>query len=131
MDKIFLESTEREELIDITHLVQEKVDQNGWDSGALVLFCPHTTAALTVNENADPAVVDDMTSYLRKMIPAKAGFAHVEGNSDAHIKTTLIGPSLTLIVEEYVVQLGTWQGIYFFEGDGPRRRQVWVQFLQA
>lgn len=129
MEKIAVNTNEREELIDITNLVQKKVTDKNWEEGILLLFCPHTTGALTINENADPSVTDDMTNYLHKMIPQQGGFNHSEGNSDAHIKSTLIGPSLMLIVNQRQIQLGTWQGVYFFEGDGPRQRHVWMKFM--
>lgn len=132
MEKIEIHTTEREELKDITRLVMDVVKKKDWVRGALVIYCPHTSAAITVNEAADPCVASDMLGYLHKMIPQKnAEFCHSEGNSDAHIKASLIGPSVTVIVEDRALTLGTWQGIYFFEGDGPRRRSVWLQFLPA
>ena len=121
----------REGFVDFTRAVREALHDQGWQSVALLLFCPHTTAALTINEAADPSVTADMTAHLRTLVPRSQAFTHAEGNSDAHLKTTLIGPSLMLIVEDGEPRLGTWQGIYLFEGDGPRSRSVWLQFLPA
>lgn len=130
MEKIEFHTTEREELLDITRLIMNVVKSQDWQKGALVVYSPHTSGALTVNEAADPCVVSDMTGYLHKLIPQEhEDFCHSEGNSDAHLKATLIGPSLMLIIEDRAIQLGTWQGVYFFEGDGPRKRNVWLQFL--
>ena len=131
MQKISINTRSREGFMDITRAVRETVRAKGWRSGALLLFCPHTTAALTINEAADPSVTADMTAHLRSLIPQSPAFTHAEGNSDAHLKTTLIGPSLMLIVEDGDLRLGTWQGIYLFEGDGPRTRSVWLQFMAA
>ena len=105
------------------------LQREGWKDGALVLFCPHTTAALTVNEGADPDVVRDVVANLRGLIPKRGDYHHAEGNSDAHIKTSLVGPSLTLIVENGKLCLGTWQKVFFCEFDGPRQRQIWAQWL--
>lgn len=131
MQEISIKTRSREGFVDITRAVRETVRAEGWRSGALLLFCPHTTAALTINEAADPSVTADMTTHLRSLIPQSPAFAHAEGNSDAHLKTTLIGPSLMLVVEDGDVRLGTWQGIYLFEGDGPRTRSIWLQFMAA
>lgn len=128
-------TSSREEMLDITASLQELVlknaKTNGWKSGVLALFCPHTTCGLTVNEGADPDVKTDMVSFLKKLIPEKEAFLHTEGNSDAHIKTSLFGPSLMLLVENGKLMLGTWQSVYLCESDGPRRRQLWVQWLPA
>ncbi len=94
-----------------------------------MIFSPHTTAAITVNENTDPDVRYDLISHLTHLVPAESAFTHIEGNSDAHIKTSLIGPSQTLIVEDGLLQLGTWQGIYLIEFDGPRTREIWLKFI--
>jgi secondary thiamine-phosphate synthase enzyme len=129
MQKFRISTQKREQVLDITAQVQKAVSTSGCRDGLVVVFCPHTTAALSVNENADPDVKTDLLKHLRDLIPAKDSFLHSEGNSDAHIKTVLSGPSLTLIVEEGRVQLGTWQGIYFLEFDGPRERETWVKCL--
>ncbi len=129
MEKISVKTRVRSELVDITYDVQAMLKQKNINSGALLLYCPHTTCALTVNEGADPDVATDMTNFFNKLVPQSASFRHAEGNSDAHIKTSMLGPSLMLIIEGGRIQLGTWQHIYLCEGDGPRTRQVWAQFL--
>ncbi|RKY51892.1 MAG: YjbQ family protein, partial [Candidatus Neomarinimicrobiota bacterium] len=91
------------------------------------IYCPHTTAGLTINENADPDVVEDIKSTLGKLIPSGAGYSHIEGNADAHIKSSIIGNSVELIISNGNLILGTWQGIFFCEFDGPRTRRVWVK----
>ena len=123
-----LQTNKREEFIDITRLVERELDKLGkWD-GFCTLYVPHTTAAVTINESTDPYVVDDVLYCLRKLIPLDGSYAHSEGNSDAHIKSSLIGPSVTLLVEDGKLRLGRWQGIFFCEFDGPRRRKLWVKF---
>lgn len=124
-------SSHRLEMVNITGAVQKLVRDKGWNEGALVLWCPHTTGAVTVNEAADPSVVRDIIVNMAELIPHKGDYRHQEGNSDAHIKSSLFGPGLTLIVSDGQVQLGTWQGIFFCEGDGPRSRELWAQFLSA
>ena len=131
MNTLSIKTRSREGFMDITRAVREAIRAADWQSGALLLFCPHTTAALTINEAADPSVTVDMTAHLRSLIPQSPAFTHAEGNSDAHLKTTLIGPSLMLIVEDGDIRLGAWQGVYLFEGDGPRTRSVWLQFMAA
>jgi secondary thiamine-phosphate synthase enzyme len=93
------------------------------------VFCPHTTAGLTINENADPAVKADIIKYLEKLVPENSRFSHSEGNSDAHIKSSLMGNSLNIIIENSKLILGTWQGIYFCEFDGPRNREIYVKIM--
>ncbi len=117
------------EMIDITAKVREAIDKSQLRSGFAVVFTPHTTAAVTINENADPDVVRDMTMELNRIIPFDDGYRHAEGNSAAHIKSTLVGASETILVENAGPVLGTWQGIYFCEFDGPRRRKVHVQVV--
>mgnify|MGYP003606241630 CR=1 FL=1 len=119
----------REALVRITPALTELVTAKGWRDGAMVVFCPHTTAGLTVNEDADPDVATDMVAIMARLVPRDPDYRHAEGNSDAHVKTTLVGPSLTLIVAGGRIQLGTWQGVYLCEWDGPRTRKIWVQWL--
>lgn len=109
--------------------IADMARQRGWQRGALALFCPHTTCGLTVNEGADPDVARDMLAFFARLAPRHGDYRHAEGNSDAHIKTTLHGPSLLLLVEEGRLQLGRWQSVYLCEGDGPRRRTLWLQWL--
>ena len=123
----FTLSTPAQGLVDITAEVQEAIKESGVNEGYCIVFCPHTTAAITINENADPDVPRDMLAELNKVIPFDDSYAHSEGNSAAHIKASLVGPSVMVPVEDGRLQLGTWQGIFFCEFDGPRQRQVWIQ----
>ncbi|MCX5795003.1 MAG: secondary thiamine-phosphate synthase enzyme YjbQ [Elusimicrobia bacterium] len=123
-----IRTARRCELINITGEVQSFLKEAQAHSGTLVLFVPHTTAGVTINENADPDVTRDMISFTSGLIPEDSGFAHSEGNSDAHIKSSLFSPSLTVIVADGRLCLGTWQGIYFAEFDGPRSRKLWLKF---
>lgn len=113
-------------MVDITREVREAVRASGVADGIATVYCPHTTAAITINENADPDVQRDITAFLKRLIPPSAEFRHAEGNSDSHIKTILTGPSTQVIVSEGRLMLGTWQGLYLCEFDGPRHREVWV-----
>jgi secondary thiamine-phosphate synthase enzyme len=115
------------ELIDITAAVRRTIRASGVIAGQALLFVPHTTAAITINENADPDVVTDILAGLERLVPADPSFRHAEGNSPAHIKSSLVGPSLALIIIDGAPLLGTWQGIYFCEFDGPRRRKLHVR----
>jgi len=127
MEKINIKTARRIELVDITEEIQNIVTKSKIKEGVCFLFCPHTTAGLTINENADPAVKKDILNTLNKLVPENAGYAHSEGNADSHVKSSLLGSSVTLFIEGGQLALGTWQGIYFSEGDGPRSRQVWVK----
>jgi secondary thiamine-phosphate synthase enzyme len=122
-----IRTPKREILIDITSNIDKIVRESNIKEGVCRLFVPHTTAGITINENADPAVVKDIINYLAKLVPQNAGFSHGEGNSDAHIKSSLIGPSLDLIIHNGKLMLGTWQGIVFAEFDGPRQRNLFIQ----
>ena len=117
----------REELIDITALVETFVSKSNLVEGAVLIFVPHTTAAITINENADPDVKRDILYKLNKEFPPSDGYRHGEGNSDAHIKSSLVGPSLQVIVSDKKLLLGAWQGIYFCEFDGPRTRKIYLR----
>lgn len=122
-----VKTPKREVLINITSEINKIVKNTNINEGVCRIFVPHTTAGVTINENADPAVMKDIISYLNKLIPQSAGFSHMEGNSDAHIKSTLTGPSLEIIIHKGRLVLGTWQGIMFAEYDGPRNRKVYIQ----
>jgi len=130
MESFEIRTRQRNEFVEITERVNEMLHRAGVLQGICVVYCPHTTAAITINENADPDVVHDMLSWLSRNIPKQqVEFRHGEGNSDAHIKSSLFGPSVTLLVENGQLVLGRWQGVYFCEFDGPRTRQVHVQAL--
>ena len=115
------------ELIDITHQVQDLVRKSKIESGICCVYVPHTTAGVTINENADPSVKSDIIKELNKVIPFDDNYSHLEGNAAAHIKSTLVGASETILIENGSLLLGTWQGIFFCEFDGPRSRKVLVQ----
>lgn len=117
---------QRRQMVEITNDVQRIVDESGMAEGVATIYCPHTTAAVTINENADPDVKRDILDFLGRMVPQDAGFQHAEGNSDSHILTVLTGPSTQVIVSRNRIALGRWQGIYLCEFDGPREREVWV-----
>jgi secondary thiamine-phosphate synthase enzyme len=117
------------EFIDITSSVREAVKKTGVEDGICIVFIPHTTAAVTINENADPSVVQDIIMELNKIVPLKDQYRHLEGNSPAHIKASLVGCSQIVFVESGKLVLGTWQGIFFCEFDGPRNRQVHVKVI--
>jgi len=127
LKEIILKTNRRIELIDITAQVTEAVRSSGIREGICVVYCPHTTAGLTINEHADPNVASDIVNRLSKLVPHNENYAHIEGNADAHIKSTLTGNSVQLIVNNGNLLLGVWQGIFFCEYDGPRNRRVWVQ----
>jgi secondary thiamine-phosphate synthase enzyme len=124
-----LKTSQKDEWINITHDVQKAVAASGVREGICLVFVPHTTAAVTVNENADPDVPRDLVYALDLISPDRREFRHGEGNSAAHTKTSLVGPSLTLIVSGGAPLLGTWQGVWFNEYDGPRTRKVHVRVL--
>jgi secondary thiamine-phosphate synthase enzyme len=126
-----LETRDRVTLVDVTALVEQALATSGLREGAVVVFCPHTTAGMTINENADPSVRRDMAMTLERLVPVDLPFAHLEGNSDAHVKASMMGSSVTVPVEAGRLALGTWQGIYFAEFDGPRRRRFLVQPLSG
>jgi secondary thiamine-phosphate synthase enzyme len=129
MKTLTIRSRNRVEMIDITQDVCNAVDELNVTNGMAAVFTPHTTAAITINENADPDVCRDMLMGINKLVPMQDGYRHLEGNSAAHIKSSLFGASETLIVDNGRVMLGTWQGIYFCEFDGPRQRQVQIKVV--
>jgi len=129
MRELSLQTDGRTDFVDLTGLVQSAVSDLGLTEGAVLVFNPHTTAAVTINEGADPDVVRDMTVSLDRVVPWQDGYRHAEGNAAAHIKASLFGSSVTVIVSGGKLRLGTWQKIWFCEFDGPRRRRVWVRTL--
>ncbi len=131
MLKEFSLTTEREGFTDITRLIEGTVRESGITEGICVVHCPHTTAGITINENADPDVVRDLLVGLDRAFPDRGDFLHGEGNSTAHLKSSSVGPSLTVIVTGGTLLLGTWQGVYFCEFDGPRRRKFYVKVVEG
>jgi secondary thiamine-phosphate synthase enzyme len=125
----FTLSTERTGMINITNSVRETLRESGAKGGVCVVYCPHTTAGVTINENADPDVVRDMLFALDKTYPDRPEFRHAEGNSAAHLKASAMGASVTIPVQDGKLLLGMWQGVYFCEFDGPRKRRFFVKIL--
>ena len=126
MKTLEIQTPARTALVDITARVQAAVVELGVKAGAVTVFVPHTTAGVTINENADPDVVTDIKAVLEKLVPWNGHYRHDEGNSAAHIKAGLMGSSVRVLVENGRLQLGTWQAIYFCEFDGPRTRRAWI-----
>ena len=126
--RINITSRKREEFVEITNKVKEVISENNWKDGILLVYTTHTTAGITINENADPDVKLDMIRAFNELIP-KIDFRHAEGNSDAHIKSTLTGSSVSISITDGRAELGIWQGIYFCEFDGPRNRQIIFKFI--
>ncbi|MCK4536933.1 MAG: secondary thiamine-phosphate synthase enzyme YjbQ [Desulfuromonadales bacterium] len=131
MTTLNLQSRQTSELIDLTDKIRAAAASSGIREGMVLVYTPHTTAAITINENADPDVITDIINGLNQIVPSQGNYRHLEGNSAAHIKSSLVGASETLIIAEGKLVLGTWQGIFFCEFDGPRRRKVHVQVLGA
>jgi secondary thiamine-phosphate synthase enzyme len=130
MREIKVISKEKCEMIDITSDIQEIIDNEDIKNGLAVVYVPHTTAGITINEGADPSVKRDIIENLKKLVPESGDYHHLEGNSDAHIKASIIGSSINIIIENNRLLLGTWQHIFFFEGDGPRNRKVYLELLK-
>jgi len=126
-----IQTTKTQQFIDITDRVAAAVRNSEVRDGIAVIYVPHTTAGVTINENADPDVVRDMLFALDKTYPVRGEYLHSEGNSHAHIKASLMGSSCTVIIEEGSLLLGTWQGIYFCEFDGPRNREYYVKIIRG
>lgn len=126
MKRLSLKTQAKRELLDITAQVAKAIRELGLDEGACLLFVPHTTAAITINENADPAVKGDILEALSRLVPPSLAYRHLEGNAHAHIQASLIGSSAIVPVEAGRLALGTWQGILFCEFDGPRSRELWL-----
>ena len=127
--EISIKSKYRTEFINITNEVQNVVNSSGVKEGVCYIFVPHTTAGVTINESADPDVVDDIQQSLNKLVPHSSHYQHTEGNADSHIKASIIGSSEVVFIENGRLKLGTWQGVFFCEFDGPRNRRVWVKIL--
>jgi secondary thiamine-phosphate synthase enzyme len=125
-----VKTRERTELVDVTSDINQLIQKSGIDQGLCMLYVPHTTAAVTINESADPSVKSDMLMILNKIIPWEANYRHLEGNSAAHIKSTLVGSSELIAIENRKLVLGTWQGIFFCEFDGPRNRKLHINIFK-
>lgn len=130
MWEINVSSKKRNEMIDITYDIQKLIDEESLMEGHLLVYVPHTTAGITINEGADPSVQRDIIETLKKLVPENADYMHMEGNSDAHIKASILGSSVTVIIKNKKLMLGTWQHIFFFEGDGPRNRKVYIDIIK-
>jgi secondary thiamine-phosphate synthase enzyme len=131
MQQLTVKTQSQTEMIDITRQVQKSIEAAGFQDGLCVLYVPHTTAGITINESADPSVRRDILKVLNQMVPWQADYRHMEGNSPAHIKSTLVGASQLVVVEKGQMVLGTWQGIFFCEFDGPRSRKLQIKFIQS
>jgi secondary thiamine-phosphate synthase enzyme len=127
---INVRSRSRIEFIDITEMLQDVVKESAIEKGVCYLYVPHTTAGITINEGADPSVQRDIQNTLSRIIPHELNYAHREGNADAHIKSTLVGTSVNVIIDEGKLLLGTWQSIFFCDFDGPRHRRIAIKFIQ-
>jgi len=130
-ETLAVKTSKRIEMIDITERIAVFIKKHNVERGLCYLFVPHTTAGITINENADYTVQLDINNGLSKLIPAGENYSHLEGNSDSHIKSTLIGSSLNVIIEGGRLVLGTWQGIYFCEYDGPRNRSLYIKLIEG
>jgi secondary thiamine-phosphate synthase enzyme len=126
MKILAIQTNRKEDLIDITDQIKEAINSEMVETGICCVYVPHTTAGVTINENADPSVKADILMALRKIVPDSLPYTHAEGNSPGHVKSTLVGSSLSIIIENRNLTLGTWQGIIFCEFDGPRRRKIFV-----
>ncbi|MDI6850601.1 MAG: secondary thiamine-phosphate synthase enzyme YjbQ [bacterium] len=127
--EIIVKSTRRKEFIEITPQIERMLKESGITNGIVVLFVPHTTAGITINEHADPSVKSDIEDQLSILVPESKNYKHLEGNADAHIKSVLVGNSLNLLIENGRLLLGTWQGIFFAEFDGPRTRKILMKIV--
>ena len=129
MKELKIRSNMINEMIDITHDIQRQVDEENLVEGIAIAYVPHTTAGITINEGADPSVQRDIIEQLKMIVPENGDYNHMEGNSDAHIKASLLGSSVTTLVKNKKIILGTWQHIFFYEGDGPRNRKVYLNMI--
>jgi len=132
MKRLEVKTHSHTEFVDLTKLIHDLIRAEQWSEGCMTLFVPHTTAGITIQENADPDVLHDLELCLDRMVPWKdSSYRHFEGNTAAHMKASMMGASSTLILEGGRVQLGRWQAVYFCEFDGPRQREVWVDFQSS
>lgn len=129
--EISVKTNRGQEFIELNSILEEELARSGVKDGTMTVFIPHTTAGVTINENADPDVVRDMLNSFNKSFPVENNYLHMEGNSHAHIKASLMGSSVNLIIKDGRLNLGTWQGVYFCEFDGPRLRKVFVKIIEG
>ncbi len=129
LESIELRTSKRSQAVEITDEVRRIVRKSGIEEGICVIYVPHTTAGVCINEHADPSVMEDVDSFLSKLVPRNANYKHLEGNADSHIKSVIVGNSIHLIISKGDILLGTWQGIFFMEFDGPRSRRVFVKVI--
>lgn len=127
MKQLHIQSSRRNQMIDITDDIESVVREENVREGVVIVYVPHTTAGVTINEGADPSVQQDLIETLKRLVPEDGSYHHSEGNSDAHIKASLLGSSVTVLIQNGSLVLGTWQHIFFYEGDGPRNRTVNLQ----
>jgi secondary thiamine-phosphate synthase enzyme len=130
METLSVSTSERVDLVDITSQVAQEVAKRSVGTGTVTIYVPHTTCGVTINESADPDVVRDIKMHLTKLVPKDGGFRHSEGNSDSHIKTSMIGSSENIFIESGKLVLGTWQGIFLCDFDGPRTRKVYIKIVE-
>ncbi|MDP6296945.1 MAG: secondary thiamine-phosphate synthase enzyme YjbQ [Candidatus Marinimicrobia bacterium] len=130
METLSVSTSERVDLVDITSQVAQEVAKRSVGTGTVTIYVPHTTCGVTINESADPDVVRDIKMHLTKLVPKDGGFRHSEGNSDSHIKTSMIGSSENVFIESGKLVLGTWQGIFLCDFDGPRTRKVYIKIVE-
>ncbi len=129
MTELRVKTSNRTEFIDITAKLENICSENCWKDGIITIFVPHTTCGITINENADPDVKTDMIDFLNRLVPNLPEFKHFEGNSDAHIKASMMGSSVNIIIKDGKLKLGRWQAVYLAEFDGARERNIWIKFL--
>ncbi|MBD3414317.1 MAG: YjbQ family protein [Candidatus Aminicenantes bacterium] len=131
MNTIPIKTNQKEEFLDLTETIQEKIKDTEIKKGVCTVYVPHTTAGVTINENADPSVKNDILMTLKKAVPDSLPYTHAEGNSPAHVKASLMGSSVEILIEKGRLKLGTWQGVFFCEFDGPRKRQVFLRTIET
>jgi len=131
MKRLRVKTTSRIEMIDITSEVQRLVSEEGINEGICLVYCPHTTAGVVINEHADPSVAEDIASALTEQYPHRRAWRHLEGNADAHVKSAVVGISTMIPITGGRLALGTWQGIFFCEFDGPRSRELYIQIMSS
>lgn len=128
MNRLTVSTSSTKQFVDVTQKVKSVVSDAGFETGVCLIYVPHTTAGVTINESADSDVVRDILTKLRDLVPSNDSYRHREGNADAHIQSSLVGNTSQIIVQDGNLKLGTWQGIFFCEFDGPREREIWVSF---